>query len=145
MRLRNTVGNGGGAFADPHRLHPDRLWAGNILARRVTDKKNFIGVEPKHLEYPPINARIGFAQTDFRRDYDRLEQIGDAAVEQDLAAALRVIEIGKQSKAVMLRHSANRIRAFRRRPRHRTHRIHMYPGEIVSEQVNLVLGMRHPL
>ena len=60
-----------------------------------------------------IDKRIGFAQTGLGRDYHRLEQIGDAGIEQDLAPALRVVEIGEQAQAEMRRQPAHGVASAR--------------------------------
>ena len=79
----------------------------------------------------PVDERVGFAQAGLGRNYHRLEQVGDAGIEQDLAPALRVVEVGKQAEPV----SAARCRrtacdALGRREGDLAHAVHVDAGHM---------------
>ena len=80
---------------------------------------------------------LGLRRPDLGRNYHRLEQIGDAGIEQDLASALRVVEIGKQAETEMRREPAHGVRALGRRERHLAHAVHVNASQMEGEKAAL--------
>ena len=113
---------------------PTYLRTGDVLARGVADEEDFGGVEAQHFEHAAINLRVGFAQSDLGGNYHRLEQLCDAGIGEDLATALRVIEVRQQSEAIMRRDLAHRRDPFGRRPGDAADAVHVDARELLGER-----------
>src|ERR1700719_570349 len=133
IRRRDAVGQRYAALVHPHHTHRGTPWREHVLARRVANEQHCRRLDSKHREDTLIDERVGFAEAGLGRNYHCLEKICDPGIEQDLAPALRVVEVGEQTETEVRREAAYGIRALGRRKSDLAHAVHVDACQMKGE------------
>jgi len=133
MRRGNPIGYGNGALADPGGVHPSEQRTLHVFARGIADKEDVGGVKVKHLKHLLVDTLIRLTQADFSRDDHGFKEIGDAAIEEDLAAALGIVEVGKEAHPIVTSEAADRFGALGGRPSDGADAVHVNAGQFLGE------------